>query len=540
MIGWGVGLSPQSELDPTGRSSGIFLFSGLSYEGLLLLGMLWAFMPLNIGFFFDIEFSLLEWFILSLLAGLAIQFVIFGLKIMRFRNPVTNEELLSLCEEVKTDIGKGHDIQLWFRDIDRGVFLSTRNPLFKAILLSESTIADLLEKPEKGKVVLAREMLMMERVSPIGSLVLGLLIFMFISFSEGSFLTYGLYSFFSIDMMSLVIIIPLAAVMVLMVVVSVAVAQSTQKIDKSIEALYGASPGVVTVEVLTGYRIPDEYIEEVKQDEAEGKPSLFKKALKRSLLIVVITVPASFILLILFSPRMLEFIMMALTFSILIGFMAFMLTFLVIPMFSMIRAHGKRSTDWDVRNPFAESVTQFLGKYSDYQNLAVKAVKTHSDEMFGLVVERLKSDYSEEAIFNISPHMLKDIQDADLAGPLILSELRRKDIERKSNRITYSITGIAIIFMIILFVWILSHFSPELILTILPMIIILPLLMIPPTIILSIWKRRAEVRTDVEIARKYPRFLEALQTLVDRHHTQPYGITSYKTRLERIKQHLAQ
>jgi len=495
---------------------------------------------LNIGFFFDIEFSLLEWFILSLLAGLAIQFVIFGLKIMRFRNPVTNAELLSLFEEVKTDIGKGHDIQLWFRDIDRGVFLSTRNPLFKAILLSESTIADLLERPEKGKVVLAREALMMERVSPIGSLALGVLIFVFISFSEGSFLMFNLFSFFSVDMMSLVIIIPLATVMVLMVVISLAVAQSTQKIDKFLEDLYGVSPGVVAVEVLTGYRIPDEVIEEAKQDEAEGKPSLFKKVLKRSLLIVVITVPTSFILLILLSPRMLEFIMMPLSFSLLIGFIAFMFTFLIIPMFSMMTARGKRRTDYDVQHPFTDSIMQFLSKYSDYQNLAVKAVKTHSDEMFGLVVERLKSDYSEETIFNISPHMLKDIQEADLAGPLILSELRRKDIERKSNRITYSITGIAIIVMIFSFVWILSHFSLELILAILPVIIIFPLLMIPPTIILSIWKRRAEVRTDVEIALKYPRFLEALQTLVDRHHVQPYGITSYKTRLERIRENLAQ
>jgi hypothetical protein len=72
------------------------------------------------------------------------------------------------------------------------------------------------------------------------------------------------------------------------------------------------------------------------------------------------------------------------------------------------------------------------------------------------------------------------------------------------------------------------------------MILIFPLLIIPPSIILSVWKRRTEIRSDVEIARKYPRFLEALQTLVDRHHTQPYGITSYKTRLERIKEHLAQ
>jgi hypothetical protein len=533
-------LSPQREFDPTGRSSGIFLFSGFFYEGLFLLGMLWALIPMNTGLFFGIELNLLEWFNLSLLAGLVIQFVTFGLKIMRFRNPVTNAELLSLFEEVRTDIGTGQGIQLWFRDIDRGVFLSTTNPLFKAILLSESTIADLLERPEKGKVVLAREALMMERVSPISSLALGLLVFVFIALNEGSFLTFSLFSFFSIDMMSLFFIVPIMAAMVLMVLVPLMLARSTQKIEKFLETIYGVSSEAVTVEVLTGFRIPDEVIEDAKQDAAEGKPSFFKKVVKRSLIVVVVTIPVSFVLLILLSPRMLEFIMLPLTFSLMIGFMAFMLTFLIIPMFSMIRAHNKRNTDWDVQHPFADSIQQFLRESPDCQNLAVKAVKPQSDEMFGLVVERLRSDSSGKAIFNISPQMLKDIEDVDLAGPLVLSEVQRKDIERKYNRMSYSITGIIIILMAISLIWEFSYYSLEFIITFFPMILIFPLLIIPPSIILSVWKRRTEIRSDVEIARKYPRFLEALQTLVDRHHTQPYGITSYKTRLERIKEHLAQ
>jgi hypothetical protein len=533
-------LSPQREFDPTGRSSGIFLFNGFFYEGLFILGILWALVPMNAGLFFGIEFSLLEWFILSLLAGLVIQLATFGLKLMRFRSPVTNAELLSLFEEVKTDIGTGHNIQLWFRDIDRSVFLSTTNPLFKAILLSESTIADILERPEKGKVVLAREVLMMERVSPISTLALGLLIFVFISFSEGSFLTFGLFSFVSLDIMSLFLIVPFVAAMVLMVLVPLMLARSTRKIDKLLETIYGASPDAIIVEVLTGYKIPDEVIENAKQEEAEGKPSLLKKLITRSLIVVVVTIPVSFVILILISPRMLEVIMLPLSFSLILGFMAFMLTFLIIPMFSILRAHNKRSTDWDVPHPFADSITQFLGIFPDYQNLAVKAVKPHSDEMFGLVVERLRPDYSEETIFNISPHMLKDIQDVGLAGPLILSELRRKDIEKKYNRINYSIIGIVITLMTISFIWVFSHYSFELIISFFPMLIGFPLLMIPPGIVLSIWKRRAEVRMDVEIARKYPRFLESLQTLIDGHHTQPYGITSYKTRLERIKEHLAQ
>jgi hypothetical protein len=533
-------LSPQSELDPTGRSSGIFLFDGSFYEILLLLGILWTLIPMSVGLFMDIEFTFLEWFILSLFAGVVIQFVTFVLKLRRFRNPVTNAELLSLFEEVKTDIDKGQDIELWFRDIDRSVFLSTTNPLFKAILLSESTIADLLERPEKGKIVLAREVLMMERVSPISSFALGLLVFVFISLNEGSFFTFSFFSFFSIDMITLLLTVPFLAAIILMVAVPLRFAKSTQMIDKSLETIYGASPEAVKVEVLTGYKIPDEVIEKAKQDEEAGKPSPLKKMVTRSLIVFIIATPVSFVLQILFLPHMLEFIMFPLSFSVIIGFMAFILTFLAIPMFFMINAHRTRSTDWDFQHPFANDIQQFLGAYPEYQNLAVKAVKQQSNEMFGMVVERLRSDYSEETIYDISPHMLKDIQDVNLAGPMILSELRRKEIEKKYNRMSYSIIGITISIIIISTIWLFSTYSFELIITFLPVLIMCPILMIAPSIALSVWKRRAEIKSDVEIARKHPRFLESLQTLIDRHQTQPYGITSYKTRLERIKQRVSQ
>lgn len=531
-------MSPQSELDPTGRSSGIFLFNGFFYEGIVLLGMLWALIPGSIGLFFGIEYSILEWFILSLVAGLTIQLITFGLKLVRFRNPVTNAELLSLFEEVKADIGTGQDIQLWFRDIDRAVFLSTTNPFFRAILLSESTIADLLEKPEKGKVVLAREALMMQRVSPISGLALGLLAFVFISLNEGAFFTFSLFSFFSIDMMSLGIILIFAGIMVVIILASVIVARSTKQIDKTLEDLYGCSPEAVTAEVLTGHLIPDKIIDDAKRDEAEGKPSLLMKMLKRSILAVVITIPASFFIQVLLLPRMLEFILVPLTFSAILGFMVFMLTFLIIPMFHMIREHSKRTTDWDIQHPFADSIQQFLGDFPDYENLAVKAVTPQSNEMFGLVVERPKHDSSGKAIFDMSPQMLKDIEDVNLAGPLVLSEVRRKDIERKYNLLNYSLSGLAVIILTISMIWAFSYYSFDLIITFLPVLIICPILLVPPSIALSVWKRRAEIKSDVEIARKYPQFLVALQTLVDRHHTQPYGITSYRTRLERIKERL--
>ena len=64
------------------------------------------------------------------------------------------------------------------------------------------------------------------------------------------------------------------------------------------------------------------------------------------------------------------------------------------------------------------------------------------------------------------------------------------------------------------------------------------LITMTPLVAGSLWKRRAEIDSDVDVAMKYPRFIEALETLIARHHSLPYGITSYKTRLERIRSRL--
>jgi hypothetical protein len=184
---------------------------------------------------------------------------------------------------------------------------------------------------------------------------------------------------------------------------------------------------------------------------------------------------------------------------------------------------------------FTDDIQRFLVEHSDYENLAVKAVKPSSEELPGLVVERLKSNGTKETVFYMSPEMLKAIQDVDLAGLLILSELQRKDIRRRYERMIQPTIVFGAIIFAIGFIWMLSSF----LLVFIPIIVVYILLTMFPAIILSVRQRRDEIRSDVEVAQEYPRFLEALQALVDRHDTLPYGIThKYETRLERIRQHL--
>jgi hypothetical protein len=174
---------------------------------------------------------------------------------------------------------------------------------------------------------------------------------------------------------------------------------------------------------------------------------------------------------------------------------------------------------------------------------AVREVNLLSIEMYGLAVERPNSDSTKETIYVMMPQMVEDLHDVDLVGPLTISEVRRKEIKKRYDH--WSLLGviISILVFVALFISILpslADLSGGAYISILWVLGIFLLLAGPPLACLMYWKRRAETKSDVEIAKAYPALMEAFRILIDKHYTQRYGITSYKTRLERIKEHLPQ
>ena len=531
-------MSPSSELGNMRTQSSVPLFSGTFYEGLYISGFLWGFTLQILSYVLEITLDIFQWLLITLLVGLLMQYIYYGWKRQRFRNPVDNHELLALFEEVKYKLGKGQNIELWFRSIDRGIFLSTVNPLFQAILLSESTIADILEKSELGKIILAKEVLLMERTRPHNRMILGILGFALFSFIES--MSFGSsFGFILFSIGPIVLAIGFIAILLVSVLAILILSRGNDDIDKTVEDLFGSSPDIAIMEVMTGIKVPGEVIEKIRRDEEEGKPSPMKKAVRIAAPVSIITTFIVFIIVMIMFPNPPLFPVFSVLISALAAFGVFIIIIMTMVTWPIIRPSGKRNTEWDIQVPFAADVQRFLSEFPGLDKIAVRGIKPPSDELYGLVVIELDDNYEEKVLFGILPHILKDIHDVDLVGPFILSDIRRKKIEKKHNKISYGFLGIAIPILVAGMFYTLLNIGTSVFLTVFFQIFVIYLIMtVVPAIVMSIWKRKEEIKSDAEIANTCPRFREALQTLINNHHTLPHGKTSYRTRLQRIDKHL--
>ena len=537
---WRGKLSPQSTLEAPGMTS-VPLFSGIHYEGLWISGVVWGFV---LSFFLHvvrISIDIFQWLLVTIVAGLIVQFMVVLLKKRRFYNPVSNNDLIALFQAVTDDVGKGEEIQLWFRDIDRGIFLSTANPLFKAILLSESTIEDILGRADKGKIVLAKEVLMIERINSISRVAIGLLAFVLFSFFESA----PFFWFPSLDVFPTAFegpILIFLAVIALLLLVSLAPfihSRSHVGIDDALENLYGFPPAAAKMEVFTGARVTDEALEEAKRGREVGGPRSLRVELEVSSVVAIIAFLVTFAAMYPVSSRYPFLMGLAILASGMMAFFAFVIALLVVAMLSQRMANRKRSTEWEVQVPFATDVQIFLVRFLGHDRVAVRAVKPPSDDDYGLVIATQQGNYKEKVLFSVTSTVLNDIHDPELAGPLILSEIWRKNIEKRYKQISYPFVGFATVLMFggMWFLFSLLGFERFFVLFI-PLLFAYVVLAMGTSTYLSFWKRKAEAKSDYRVARECPRFTEALQILIEKHHTLPYGITSYGTRLERIEKSL--
>jgi hypothetical protein len=520
-----------------GTSSSVPLFSGSQYEGLWLSAFIWGFVLSFFLYATQIAIDIPEWLAVTIVAGLVVQFGSAVFKKRRFYNPVINEDIIALFQAATDDVGRGKEIQLWFRDIDRGILLSAANILFKAMLLSGSTIQDILSKGEKGKVILAKEILSVERINPISRVAIGLLWFILISLFESASIggpaESALLSIFSMG--PIVMVFFIVAVLAALLLIPFTQCRSNDKIDQVIEELYGTHPEAARIEVLTGLKVPTELLEAASREQEEATPSSRRTALIKSSALGTVASLVSFVVFYFTFPYPVFSMIFSALMSIIVGAGAFAIAFMIIVMWPIIGPSGKRSNEWDIHVPFVADVQLFLNRFLDPKKVAIRAVKPPFDDDYGLVVVTLHDNHEEKVLFSLMPAVLKDIHDPELAGSLILSEIRREDIKKRYNRISYIFLGPA---MIILIGGMVSSFMllgfEGFFAMLIPIFFMYFIVGIAPAAYMSHWKRNAEAKSDEGVARECSRFTEALQILIDKHHTLPYGITSYRTRLERI------
>ncbi|RLI59928.1 MAG: hypothetical protein DRO87_01535 [Candidatus Thorarchaeota archaeon] len=521
-----------------GMEQSVALFSSQFGDGLLVVGMVWAFIVRIVSQLIGIRLDIFVWFILTMSAGAGFLLVWSFLKRRRFRNPVTNSELLSLFEETKRDLGIDRPIELWQRDIHRQVLLSTNDPLFKAILVSENTIHDLLEKREMAKVLLAKHMLRVTRrstISQVAASVLGFTLFAFIE----SLAFFDVFEVLFMTAGSILLVGMVLAVVGILVVCPIFMSRRHDSIDERVEQLYGVSPAVAHMETIVGLKVPEEMIAEAKQERDEGEGPK-KRALRKASIAAIVLALVTYMIMVFTWPQTTTAVFASTIMSIVVGAGTFAITYLTSITWPILAGgRGERSTEWDVQYPLASDVERFLNQYEEYRKVTVRGVRLPHDEQTGLVVLRLNEDYKEETIHAIMPQTVRDLQDVNLLGPLILAELRFHDIERREKRFSYLILGVGIPFLAVGMIWSFVVYGGLGMLSSLLIVLgVYTLITMAPLAYLFFWKKRQMTQAEIRTAKKHPGYVDALRILVERRYTLPYGKTSYRTRLERISRQL--
>jgi hypothetical protein len=225
---------------------GITLFTEPLYLISDITGIAWGMILIVIYALTNIKLDLMQWFVATLFIGSVMQFSFFGFKKKRYRRLLKNEDLLALFEEVKVEIDKDLGIELWFRDTEKNVILSTANPLFKAILVSDSAIADILRRRKEGKIALAREVLRIESTSFIREFAMALFLFtdlsLFMSYALLDFIGFivNLLSLFSIGA-ALVLILIIVGIILALFLDNSRISRNNRRIEENLRTIYSSS-----------------------------------------------------------------------------------------------------------------------------------------------------------------------------------------------------------------------------------------------------------------------------------------------------------
>lgn len=115
-----------------------------------------------IFFFLDPATDYLIWIVSNILAAIAFHILLLARKRRKFRHPISNYELETLLSKAKDRLQIPQNIELWLTDDDGFVLVNTTNLLFSCIIMSNSVITRLLEKPTLGEIIVADEVFQIE------------------------------------------------------------------------------------------------------------------------------------------------------------------------------------------------------------------------------------------------------------------------------------------------------------------------------------------------------------------------------------------
>jgi hypothetical protein len=225
---------------------------------------------------FDVILLTLPWLILTPFAGVAFYVACLWLLIDRYRQTPDNPKLIEVVGRAKNRVGYAGDIQVWERRSDRPLLMSSHNAPFAAILVSDTTVKDILENEENGEALLAYRI---AGLSHLGRLHLLL--------SACVYSSVGAFAYFVISIRGtvffhnpLLLVFPAALTVMIVALIRFATIQDrkTKGRNEEVYRLYGKT---MDASLLSVFGLPltsedrTEYVEGLKPGkEKEGLPFL--------------------------------------------------------------------------------------------------------------------------------------------------------------------------------------------------------------------------------------------------------------------------
>ncbi len=464
----------------------------------------------------------------NIIAALTFYMLISARKRHKFRHPISNYDLESLVSRAKERLEISRTVELWSIDDDGFVLTRETNLLFSCIVMSNSVINKLLEKPESGEIIIADELVRIEGSSRIFEFVWSLMHFFLFSFTIYAFQETLFQLLLPVGVILIQAVIILLALGLLIFVFSSR--NSPPKPD--IESIYGKTRFDVEHEVFgkIDRRLFSSMMWSAPRKRIDESSEFSLGMLPTPLIISLIcgvatyftfTVPLSII------SEKIPFVVLPL--CILFGTIGFAFSFEFLNPIRYVNSQSRHMQEQSlIEDSQTRQLAELLHKIPQYSELEVKKRKTISSN----IVTEISQDRDKKHNYAILSDLATQTLELDELLIYSIAEMKRNNIRQQENRWSGRLFGI-ITFVIILcgFPIIAVLYQPNMEIVILLLFLYIGLLFASIAILNSQVESKLR-RVDRDVQREYPSFIHILEKLQDKGYS--YGGKAIKERFETL------
>lgn len=484
-------------------------------------------------FFLDPETDYLVWFILNIIAAFSLHFLLLQRKRHKFRNPIDNYDVESLLKKAEDRLSLSKTVELWKTDEKGLVIANTSNLRFSCIILSDSVITGLIQKPLYGEVIIANELLQIDRAPRKFSFIED-----FIHYFVFSSVTYVLQeSFFRL------VIVPIGAILLQTIILIMAAALIAITLTSRRPA------SIRTVESVYGISIQDAE-HEVFGKIDRGFFSFYGRQASKGR----IDESSEFKLGMLPIPIVVAFICGSIAFIIfrtVLSVLADNMPYIIVPLSLLFAAIGF-GFSFELVNPIkyesSEMSTDFQGRiYEDEQSQTLADLFHEIPHYTGLEVRKRRLQNHDEVI-DIGDKADDTRNFASLSGTVLqvltpdellvfaLAQMKQNEALKKEEKKLVRVLGVVALLVVLTGVWtfLVLHMPIEELLLLL--LFVLLGLVFGSLALFGMRNRDISERIDLDVHREYRTLYGILEKLQDKGN--PFEMSAYKKRFDSLKRHI--